>query len=387
MKKRLVLGVTGIRSEYDIMSSVFRAVDRHPRLDLRLFVTGAHLSPVYGRTVTQVRRDGFRIAAEVASLPADDAPGSRSLSLAKGLEGLVRTIRRLRPDFILVLGDREEALAAAAAGNDMGVAVAHVAGGDRVIGNSDDQTRHAVSKLAHLHFATNEESAERLRRMGEQAFRVRNAGNPGLDRLREVPRLSAAELSRRLGATIREGEPLIALIQHPLSSQVGEARRQMVETLEAVKALGVTTVASYPNSDPGSRAMIAALKDYERRLPFLKAFPSLPRLEFVNLLRRAGCLLGNSSAGLLEAPFLRLPVVNAGDRQKGRLQAGNAVFVPNRRGPIAAAVRRALFDRAYRAKVARLKNPYGDGRSSERIARTLAAVPLDRRLLVKDITY
>lgn len=387
MSKRLVLGVTGIRSEYDIMSSVFRAVAAHPRLDLRLFVTGAHLSREYGRTVTQVRADGFRVAAEVPSLPpGDDAPGARSLSLAAGLAGLVRAVRRLRPDFLLVLGDREEALAAAVAGNDMGVAVAHVAGGDRVVGNADDQTRHAVSKLAHLHFATNAESARRLLRLGEQPFRVRDVGNPGLDRLRETPRLSAAELSRRLGFPLAEGEPLVVLIQHPLSSQVASSYAHMKETLEAVRRLGVKTVASYPNSDPGSRRIIAALREY-RGLPNLRAFPSLPRLEFVNLLRRAGCLLGNSSAALLEAPLLRLPAVNVGDRQKGRLQAGNVAFVAPRRAAIASAVRRALFDRAYRRKVARLRNPYGDGRSSARIAAALASVKLDDRLLVKDITY
>jgi GDP/UDP-N,N'-diacetylbacillosamine 2-epimerase (hydrolysing) len=383
---RKILGVTGIRSEYDIMSSVFRAIDAHPALDLQLVVTGAHLADAFGYTAREIRADGFTIVDEIESLINGDQASSRVKGLAVQLQGLVQTVQRVKPDFMIVLGDREEAMTTALAGAYMNIPVAHVAGGDRVVGNVDDQVRHAVSKLAHLHFVTNGESRERLVRLGEQPFRIREVGNPGLDRLVEVPALSAAEISSRLGFTIREGEPFIVLIQHVISTEIEHAYEQMKVSLDAVRELGITTILSYPNSDAGGQQMIRAIREYEA-LDFLYTAKNIPRLEFVNLMRKASCMLGNSSAGILEAPLLRLPVVNVGNRQQGRLHAENVEFVPHDKDAIMRAVRRALFDEGYRESVARCWNPYGDGRSSARIADALATIPIDGQLLIKDITY
>jgi GDP/UDP-N,N'-diacetylbacillosamine 2-epimerase (hydrolysing) len=386
VSKRRILGVTGIRSDYDILSSVFEAVRGHHALGLELIVTGAHLSPDYGDTVREIRKDGFRVVEEIESLISGNHDSSRVTGLAIQLQGLVQAVARLRPDVLLMLGDREEAISTALVGNYLNIPVAHIAGGDRAVGNADDQVRHAVTKLAHLHFATNAQSARRILRMGEQPFRVFDVGNPGLDRLRTTPKLAAAELSRRLGFPLGEGEPFILLIQHPLSTEIDRAGEQMRLTLDAVETLGVRTILTYPNSDPGSQDMIRAIES-RGRLPILHAVKNLPRLEFVNLMRRASCLLGNSSAGILEAPLLKLPVVNIGNRQKGRLHAGNVQFVPHDPRAIVRAARRAVFDSGYRAKVRVCRNPYGDGRSSKRIARVLAGVPLNDRLRIKDITY
>lgn len=386
MKKRIVLGVTGIRSEYDIMSSVFRAIQQHPALELQLIVTGAHLSDLYGNTVQEIEKDGFFIADEVESLINGDRASSRVKGLAIQLQGMVQTVSRVNPDFLLVLGDREESMSTALVGAYMNIPVAHIAGGDRVIGNVDDQVRHAVSKLAHLHFVTNQESYDRLIKMGEQPFRVFNVGNPGLDRLLMVPQLSLPQLSQRLGFEIKENEPFILMIQHVISTEIDQAFEQMQITLEAVKELGIKTVLIYPNSDAGSQQIIKAIEQY-RNLPFLCIAKNLPRIEFVNLMRRAGCLLGNSSAGIMEAPLLKLPVVNVGNRQKGRLHAENVQFVPHDVKAICSAVSKALFDQAYRAEVARCSNPYGDGHASEKIAKVLAEIPIDDKLLIKDVTY
>ena len=386
MSKRSVLGVTGIRSEYDIMSSVFRAVDDHPDLALSLVVTGAHLSDAYGHTVDEIRADGFAIADEIESLVSGDQDSSRVKGLGIQLQGLVQTATRVRPDFLLVLGDREESMTTALVGAYMNIPVAHIAGGDRVVGNVDDQVRHAVTKLAHLHFTTNEESSERILRLGEQPFRVFTTGNPGLDRLLAVPALSAADLGARLGIELTEGEPLIVVIQHVISTEIDDAYRQMRTTLEAVADLGITTILSYPNSDAGSQQLIRAIAEFEQ-LPHLHIRKNVPRLEFVNVLRRASCLLGNSSAGILEAPLLKLPVVNVGNRQKGRLHAENVAFIRHDKDHIVEAVRRAVFDDDYRRLVAACENPYGDGHSSARIADILATVEIDEQLLVKDITY
>lgn len=385
-EKKCVLGVTGIRSEYDIMSSVFRAIAGHPDLSLQLVVTGAHLSEAYGNTINEIRADGFVVADEIESLLSGDQASFRVKGLAIQLQGLVQTVARIKPDILLVLGDREEAMTTALVGAYMNIPVAHIAGGDRVIGNVDDQVRHAVTKLAHLHFVTNQESRERILRLGEQPFRVFDVGNPGLDRLLEVPVIDAAELSQRLGFAIVDGEPLVMLIQHVLSTEIDQAYEQMKVSLESVRELGIKTVLSYPNSDAGGQQMIRAIREYET-LPFLFTAKNIPRLEFVNLMRRASCLLGNSSAGILEAPLLKLPVINVGNRQHGRLHAENVQFVPHDKGRIIDAVRRAIFDSDYRKTVAVCSNPYGDGQSSTRIADLLASTPLDDKLLIKDITY
>ena len=384
--KRRVLGVSGIRSEYDIMSSVFRAISGHPDLDLQLVVTGAHLSEAYGNTIDEIRADGFVVVDEIESLLNGDQASCRVKGLAIQLQGLVQTVARIKPDILLVLGDREEAMTTALVGAYMNIPVAHIGGGDRVIGNVDDQVRHAVTKLAHLHFVTNPESKERILRLGEQPFRVFDVGNPGLDRLLEVPVIDASELSRRLGFAIVDGEPLVMLIQHVLSTEIDQAYEQMKVSLEAVRELGIKTVLSYPNSDAGGQQMIRAIREYET-LPFLYTAKNIPRLDFVNLMRRASCLLGNSSAGILEAPLLKLPVINVGNRQRGRLHAENVQFVPHNKDRIVEAVQQATFDLEYRKTVSVCSNPYGDGQSSARIAELLASTPLDDKLLIKDITY
>ena len=384
--KRLILGVTGIRSEYDIMSSVFNAIDCHSTLDLKLVVTGAHLSDAYGHTIDEIRSDGFEIVDEIQNLLNGDQDFFRVKGLAIQLQGLVQTVARVRPDVLLVLGDREESMTTALVGAYMNIPVAHICGGDRVVGNVDDQVRHAVTKLAHLHLVTNSESAARILRLGEQDFRIFNVGNPGLDRLIDVPELNSSDLSLRLGFEIAEREPLLLLIQHVISTEIDHAYDQMRVTLDAVKDLGLPTVLSYPNSDAGGQKMIQAILEY-KSLPNLHITKNIPRLEFVNLMRRASCLLGNSSAGILEAPLLKLPVVNIGNRQKGRLHAENVKFVPHKKENIIEAVQHAVYNIEYREEVGHCSNPYGDGKSSKKIAEILANLTIDDKLIIKDITY
>lgn len=384
--KKKVLGVTGIRSEYDIMSSVFSAIDNHKDLSLELIVTGAHLSETFGYTIKEIIADGFVIADKIESLLSGDSASSRVKSLAIQLQGLVQSVSRINPDILLVLGDREEAMTTALVGAYMNIPVAHVAGGDFVIGNVDDQVRHSVTKLAHLHFVTNIESEQRILKLGEQAFRVFNVGNPGLDRLREVPEINISELSIRLGFKLMENEPFILLIQHAISTEIEQAYEQMRISLEAITELGIKTIISYPNSDAGGQQMIRAIQEYLSQ-PFIFAAKNIPRLEFVNLMRNASCLLGNSSAGILEAPLLKLPVVNVGNRQKGRLHAENVQFVLHDKDDIINAVRHAIFDLDYRLYVSKCSNPYGDGKSSLRISDILASTTIDEKLMIKEITY
>lgn len=384
---RKVLAVTGIRSEYDILSSVFKAIDEHPDLDLEVCVTGAHLAASFGETVTQIRADGFTIADEVESLINGDRKSSRLRGAAIQLLGLIQCAERIKPDFLLVLGDREEALTTATMGAYLDIPTAHIAGGDKVIGNVDDQVRHAVTKLAHIHFPTNAQSAERILKLGEEPFRVFNVGNPGLDRLRTCPSITREELFNWYGFPLNWlDKPLIMVVQHVISSEAEHGYQQMKATLESVRELAYPTVVSYPNSDAGSRGIIKAIEEY-REFEFLKTFHNVPRLEFINTLRQAGCLLGNSSLGLLEAPFLKLPAINVGNRQKGRLHGDNIIFVDHDPQAIIEAVKRCLFDENFKHLVTNGDNPFGDGYSSERIARVLAKTTIDQKLLFKELTY
>jgi len=385
-QKKVVLGVTGIRSEYDILSSVFRAIDRHEDLALKVVVTGAHLTENFGYTIDEIGKDGFEIVDRIESLLSGNRESLRVKGLGIQLQGLVQTVLRVNPDFLLVLGDREESITTALVSTYMNIPLIHIAGGDRVVGNADDQIRHAVTKLAHIHLTTNSESKERVLRLGEQEFRVHNVGNPGLDRLVEVETLSLTQISRNINFDVAEDEPYIILIQHPLSSEIKDAYRQMKITLDAIKAMGIKTIISFPNSDAGGLEIIRAIAEYDS-VPFIYSAKNIPRVDFVNLLRNAACLIGNSSSGILEAPLLRLPVINIGNRQIGRLHAENVQFVPHEKSAIVDAIQTAVYDESYISVVKRCGNPYGDGNSSHKIANIIADTVIDEKLLIKDITY
>lgn len=381
---RSVLFVTGIRSEYDILYSVMRAAQDHPDLTVELVVTGAHLSPMYGFTSREVERDGFPIVARIENLLNSDSPAGRVKSAAIQLSSLVDVFAQRQPTFVVAPMDREEAITVALAGAYMRMPVVHIGGGDTAEdGNIDNAVRHAVTKLAHLHMVTTPRSAERVIALGEAAWRVHVVGAPGLDRLLQVPDIPPDTLWRRLGYDPGD-QPFALVIQHSIISDVEQAGELMRLTLESLVGLGLPAFVSYPNSDAGSQKIIAVIEAYAQRYPaLLHKYQNLPRAEFVNLMRRAHVLIGNSSCGIIEAPLFHLPVVNIGPRQRGREHADNVQFVEHDMAHIQAAIQRAVFDAHYRQAVAGCTNPYGDGHAGERIAAILARCPLDARLTQK----
>jgi len=268
----------------------------------------------------------------------------------------------------------------------MNIPIAHICGGDRVVGNVDDQIRHAVSKLSHLHFVSNSESYDRLIKMGEQEFRVFNVGNPGLDRIRSLPSITLKQISKNLSINLVENQPLILLIQHVISTESESGEEQMLQTMIAIEEMGIQTVMSYPNSDPGSNQIIKIINQY-KHLNHLHVIKNIPRLEFINIMRNASCMIGNSSAGIMEAPFLGLPVVNIGNRQEGRMHGDNIQFVSHDSIAIKESTLKAIEDLKYREQVKNAKNPYGDGRASEKIIKVLDKLTIDKDFFIKDITY
>lgn len=384
-----VLALTGIRSEFDIILPVLKALTANG-FEVGVVVSGAHISDWHGNTVSFIENEGFRIVDRIDSLFMTNRKTQRVKGIGALLIGLAQTVERENPDFLLVVGDREESIAAALVGNYMNVPVAHFAGGDPVYGNADDPIRHAVSKLAHIHFVITDQHRENLERMGEESFRIFNVGNPSLDRLRVEPELSLQEISRALEYDLTDGN-YILLIKHPLSSEAENAYQQMKTTLEALKALGqkrgLKTVGIYPNTDPGSFDLLAAIEEY-KGVPYIKFFKTLERGIFINLARRAKALVGNSSMGILEAPFLKLPVVNVGDRQQGRFNCGNVRFVPYDTEIIQAEIIKACYDQEYRSYVQSLKSVYGNGHTGEKVVAILKEIdPNDKKWLLKKLNY
>lgn len=385
MRKRLVLAITAIRSEYYLQRPILHSIMNHPELELGLIVTGAHLSPIHGHTIRDIEADGFPIVDRIESLLHSDRDAARLKGAATQLQILSHIIDSRRPDWLFLPGDREEAITLGMCGAYLGLAMAHYGAGDRVVGNVDDMIRHSVSRLAHLLLTTNEDARQRLIRSGEEAWRVSNVGHAGLDRMRDTPILSLAELAAALNVKSIE-KPYAVVIQHPLSSEWLDSGAHMTETMEALKQLGLQTFVSYPNSDPGSNQIIQVIEGYraENRVHIFKNVPDVP---FINLLRNATVLVGNSSLGLLEAPFLKLPVVNAGNRQTARHHSENVFFVPADRDAIKTQIKDIMENDVTREAVRNCGNPFGDGHTGERVAELLASTPVDARLLNKDLTY
>ncbi|ASM35750.1 flagellin modification protein PtmD, UDP-N-acetylglucosamine 2-epimerase [Campylobacter sputorum subsp. bubulus] len=383
MKKK-VLAITGIRSEYDILYPVLEELQNNENFSLKLVVTGAHLSDWHGYSLKNIQDDGFEICEKIDYLLMTNRIIQRSKGVGLLICALTQSVEREDPDILLFVGDREESIATCIVGNYMGKLVAHIGGGDVVFGNADDPIRMACSKLAHIHFTTAQEYANNLKKLGEEEFRICFSGNPALNNILKTKTLSKKEIEKFLQFEISD---YIVVLQHPLSSEISSAYEQMSVTIKAVSEFAreknLQVVGIYPNTDPGSYDILRAIKENSNQN--VQFFKTLPRKIFVNLMRNAKALVGNSSMGILEAPLYKLPVVNVGNRQKGRLNAGNVEFVSHNINEIKNALQKACFDENYRQFVAKLINPYGDGYAHKKIVEFLSKVDLsDKKWYVKE---
>lgn len=372
--------VTVARSDYGILRPVLRLIDADPDLGLMLYAAGAHLVPELGRTVDDIERDGFAIEARVPLYAGSDAPAATARALGQGVEGFADAFAAARPDLLLLLGDRFEMLAAAAAALPLRIPLAHVHGGEVSEGAFDDAIRHALTKLSHLHFASAEPHARRILQLGEEPWRVLVSGAPGLDAIAESPPLGDAELSERIGLQLNG--PTLLVTYHPATLDEGEPRARVRELLAAVDASGLPAIFTYPGADPGGVAVREEIDAYVHGRADAAAPPSLGSAAYVALMRRAAAMVGNSSSGIVEAASVGLPVVNVGIRQQGRLRAANVLDVGNGRDEILAGIRTAT-SAAFREGLEGLVNPYGDGHAAERIVERLKQVELGPRLLRK----
>ena len=377
---RTVCVVTVGRSDWGLYLPILRCLREQADMRLHLIAAGAHLVSGHGQTDAVILADGFEIHDRVPMLLAGDDAAGIAVSMGLGTIGFAQVYQRVRPDVLLVLGDRFEMHAAAAAAVPFRLPIAHVHGGEVTAGAIDDCFRHAITKYSHLHFASAAEHGRRIVQLGEEPWRVTISGAPGLDHIGRLPLLSVAELSERIGMSLEE-RPLL-VTQHPVTLQSERAGEQTEALLSALGTVTCPIVMTRPNADTCNSEILRRLEGFAADRPQVRLVSSLGTLGYFSLMRHAAAMVGNSSSGIIEAASFQLPVVNIGRRQEGRPRSGNVLDCDDSASGIEAALGRAL-SAEFQAYCRGVKNIYGDGCAAGRIVGVLRAVELDERLLIK----
>jgi UDP-hydrolysing UDP-N-acetyl-D-glucosamine 2-epimerase len=375
---RKVCVVIGSRANYGSIKSVMRAVQAHPDLRLQIIVGASALLDRFGSVVEVIERDGFTPDARVNMIVEGETPVTMAKSTGLGLLELPTLFELLKPDVVVTVGDRFETMATAVAGAYMNIPLAHTMGGE-VTGTIDESIRHAITKLAHVHFPANREAAERIIRLGEDPNAVHVVGCPRIDLVAEVVSNGNAQLDREwldregVGGHIETDRPFLLVSQHPVTTEYGQAEQQITETLMALHELRLPTVMLWPNVDAGSEDISRGMRKFrEQHKPeYIRFYKNFPVETYLRLMKAAACLVGNSSAPLREGAFLGTPAVNIGSRQDGRERGPNVIDVAHDRSVIVDAIRRQLAHGPYPTA-----HMYGDGRAGGRIAEVLARTPL-----------
>jgi UDP-N-acetylglucosamine 2-epimerase (non-hydrolysing)/GDP/UDP-N,N'-diacetylbacillosamine 2-epimerase (hydrolysing) len=392
---RTIAVFTGNRAEYGLQHPILRAIDAHPGLDYRLIVSGAHLDSDFGRTLSEIEADGFTVHAEARIDMADDTLVATAQAIGSGIVAVSEALVDLEPDLLLVYADRFEGFAAVIAGTQMNIPTAHVEGGDLTEGGAlDDSVRHAMTKLSHLHFTTNQQATNRVLAMGEEPWRVHTVGFPAIDLIQDGNFAAEREVVEKLDMDI--SHPIVVFTQHSVTTEFEQAADQLRPSLDALIALagdGAQIIATYPNNDAGGRHIADELKArIATGATNLHVHQSLGRYLYHGILalarnpyRRVACV-GNSSSGIKETPAFGCPAVNVGSRQDGRLRGDNVIDVGYDTTEIHDAVRRCFDDDEFRLRCRKGRNPYGIGGAGKAIAKVLAEVELGQSLLRKRMT-
>lgn len=374
--ERKIAVVTGSRAEYGLLYWLMREIQEDPAMALKLVVTGAHLATEHGMTSEVIEEDGFHIDARVEMPLSEDSPLAVAKSMGMATIGLADAFGRLDPDIIVLLGDRFEILAAAQAALVARIPVAHVHGGELTEGAFDDAIRHAVTKMAHLHFVAAKEYRDRVIQLGEQPERVFNVGAPGLDHLSRLALLDREAWQEQTGFTL--GRQNFLVTYHPCtlgSIEPGEGIARLLAALDAFPEARI--IFTGPNADPGGQLIARRIREYVSAQPGRTAlYTNLGTLQYLSAVKHVDVVVGNSSSGLIEAPFLQTPTVNIGQRQHGRLKAASVIDCEDDSDAIADAIRRAMAEAAG-PDTDTIVSPYGSGNASAQIKDILKGVPLE----------
>lgn len=378
MGRRKICVVTGTRAEYGLLYWVMKEIQADPDLALQVIATGMHLSPEFGLTYRVIEEDGFIINEKVEMLLSSDTPVGVAKSIGLGVIGFADALARLRPEMLLLLGDRFEILSAAQTALVARIPVAHLFGGDTTEGAFDESIRHAITKMAHVHFVSHEDAAQRVRQLGENPQNVHLVGSTGIDQIQRLRLLNRIELEKEIGFNFSKRNLLVTF--HPTTLDGQAPAIQFAELLSALDSFGpeVGVIFTKANADTSGRLLSDMVDDFCQDRSHTKAYTSLGQLRYLSVMAQVDAVVGNSSSGLYEAPSFKVPTVNIGDRQKGRLQAASVINCGVEIGDIVNAVHTA-----FELNCDQVVNPYGDGHSSEKIVNILKAVELDESLLKK----
>ncbi len=370
--------ITGNRADFGLITPLLKALQRSSTFSLNLYATGTHLMHSYGYTINLVRSTFPQVKILDVVMPSQDRQGAAYFG-AKLMTTVIEEFTQNRPDIVILHGDRIEMLITAITCLYIGIPLAHIHGGDKTA-TVDDSARHAITKIAHIHFPATKRAALRIRSMGEEDWRIHVVGALGIDALRQTAILPRGQLLEKLG--LPDSGPFILVLQHPVSEEINHSSVQMKRTLNAAKRFNLPVVVIYPNGDPGSKAMIDLINQ-EKQSPSFKIYEHLDYETFASLQKEAGVWVGNSSAGIVESTFFRTPVVNIGPRQEGRERSPNIIDVGYNEHKICRAIQRSLYDEGYRKTLEGFHSPWGDGKAVPRIINILKNLNTDWKHLGK----
>ncbi|EKQ51120.1 MULTISPECIES: UDP-N-acetylglucosamine 2-epimerase [unclassified Clostridium] len=383
MKKILV--VTGTRAEYGLLYWTMKEIQSDNDLKLQLVVTGNHLIKEYGYTIDEIRKDGFNIDEEIDMIINSEKKSSIVKSMGIEMIEMAQCFERLQPDILLILGDRYETFVAATCAMMMNIPIAHMNGGELTEGAVDEQIRHAITKMSHLHFPGAEDYKTRIIKMGEEPWRVHNVGQSGIENIKRLELLEKKELEEQLNISFDKN--IFLITYHPVTLHLENIEQQIDNLLNAIHKFDAKYIFTYPNADFGSKIIVDKLNKFVKDNKDSYIYYSLGQKRYLSLLKYSTLMIGNSSSGIIEAPSFKLPVINIGNRQKGRLRSNNIIDVGYNEEEIINSINKVLYDEEFRKNLNNIENVYGNGNVSKQIVNVLKSLTVNEKLMNKKFTY
>ena len=383
--KRKICIVTGTRAEYGLLKPIMQKIKEESSLSLQVIATGTHLLKEYGNTIDLIIEDGFNVDAKVPIIFAGEGRELLPHSIGHGIIGFSQAFEVLDPEIVLILGDRYEILAAAIAASYSGRVLVHIHGGDKTMGGYDEYTRHAITKISHIHFPATQKSAERIIKLGENPEYVHVCGSPSLETINSIAYLDKKELFDSLN--LSENTRKVLFVYHPINNQHEDARDEVSLLLNSILEFQCQIIIIYPNVDPGSRSVIEVIEKYGSDFPNrIKLFKNLPHHTFLNIMKWSDIMIGNSSSGIIESPAFKIPVINIGTRQDGRERAENVIDCNISHKEITEAIEKCLYNEKFKTEIQKCINPYGEGKCSDIILNEIKKLQITRDLFSKNIS-
>lgn len=383
--KKIISVLTATRAEYGLLKPIVAKLNEIGEFDVRIVVTGAHLSSEFGLTYKEIDKDGFHIDEKIEILLSSDTPASISKSMGLAMIGFADYFGKLKPDLLILLGDRYETLAVAMTAMNQRIPIAHLYGGETTEGAIDDSIRHVITKLSYLHFTSTDDYRKRVIQLGESPDRVFNVGAIGIENILNEKLFTKEELEATLQVDLNNTYAMVTF--HPVTLEKNSAKRQIESLLEVCKSYEkMNFIFTKANADSEGRIINQLIDEYAKTNDNIMAFTSLGMIKYLSALKYSAMVIGNSSSGLLEAPSFGIPTVNIGDRQKGRIQASSVINCEPTIEDIKKAIDIAL-SKDFTKKAKETSNPYGNGKTSEKVVDVIMEFVLDKKIYLKKKFY